>query len=196
MARSIQAQFSSESVEWYTPAKYLDAVRRVLGGIELDPASCEKANRVVQASRFFTVDCDGLSQEWDSRSVFLNPPYGTRNGKSNQGLWSQKLIVEFEAGRTKSAILLVNANTSEKWFKPLFNYSICFTDHRIRFTNTEAKKQPTKGNAFIYFGSSPERFVTEFSLFGTIVVSAALSSLHEHSALAAAYIKGAVASMT
>jgi ParB family chromosome partitioning protein len=171
MTTSIQSQFSSQSVEWYTPAKYIEAVRIVLDGIELDPASCAVANETVKAERYFTETTDGLSMSWIARSVFVNPPYGFRVGKSNQGLWSQKLIAEFEAGNVKSAILLVNASTSERWFKPLFRYPICFTDHRIRFDNAEPKKQPTKDNAFVYFGDSRQLFVDTFQPLGVCVMA-------------------------
>ena len=36
---------NSGNYEWFTPPKILDAARRCLGGIELDPASCEAAQR-------------------------------------------------------------------------------------------------------------------------------------------------------
>jgi ParB family chromosome partitioning protein len=166
----IQVLLASESVEWYTPPRYVSAVRRVLGRIELDPASCEAANRIVQAERILTIESDGLSQSWEAQTVFLNPPYSRRAGKSNQSLWSKKLVDEFGAGRIRrAAILLVTAATGQKWFQPLFDHPICFTNHRIHFDNVDTHKHPTIGSAFIYFGSERDLFAQEFAEIGTVI---------------------------
>jgi hypothetical protein len=42
---------SSESAEWFTPPRYIQAVREVLGGIDLDPASSRAASRIVGGRR-------------------------------------------------------------------------------------------------------------------------------------------------
>jgi hypothetical protein len=62
---------SSESAEWFTPPRYIQAVREVLGGIDLDPASSRAANRIVGAARYFTAADNGYGREWHSR-IFLN----------------------------------------------------------------------------------------------------------------------------
>lgn len=160
---------SSTSNEWYTPAIYIDAARDVLGEIDLDPASCAYAQRTVRAKKYYTMADDGLRKTWQGK-VFLNPPYGRTCARSNQSLWSEKLIREFEAGRVTEAILLTNAQTAEKWFQPLWAYSICFTNHRIKFELEDGQKsQPTHGNAFTYMGQNVAWFKQVFSRFGKVV---------------------------
>lgn len=162
---------SSESNEWYTPAVYMKAVQQVLRGIELDPASCEQANQIVQAQHYYTLEQNGLMHSWQARSVWLNPPYGkSSTGESNQEIWTCRLIGEYEAGHIEEAILLVNAVTGNAWFQRLWNYHICFTNHRIRFYSPSTLAvQPTFSNAFVYFGKDGERFKTLFRQFGRIV---------------------------
>lgn len=160
---------SSATNEWFTPVKYIEAARATMGGIDLDPASCTAANWNVQARQYFTSQEDSLPMSWYGR-VWLNPPYGKTDSKSNQAIWSAKLVSEHCAGRVVQAVLLVNAQTAEKWFQPLWAFDICFTDHRIKFLSLGGKKsQPTHGNAFVYFGANRDEFYEYFHQFGHIV---------------------------
>jgi DNA N-6-adenine-methyltransferase (Dam) len=165
--RTVQAMTSSESFEWYTPPRYIDLARQLMGRIDLDPASNPLANNVVQAERFFTEDRDGLNGEWRGR-VWLNPPYGNRCP-----LFVAKLQDEYESGRVTEAILLVNAYSTEtRWFQPLLRRPICFTDHRINFYRPSgtASSGATHGSAFVYFGAREREFIATFRTLGAITV--------------------------
>jgi hypothetical protein len=102
------------NVEFYTPAVFVEAARKVLGEIDLDPGSNPEANeKVVRAKKIYTKDNDGLAphNEWHGR-VFCNPPYQGLTGK-----FARKLLAEYEAGRTTAAIFLVtNQGTRTRWF--------------------------------------------------------------------------------
>ncbi len=74
---------SQESFEWHTPKRYINAARKVLDEIELDPASSEQANRVIQAKTFYDQAHDGLAKSWKARTVWLNPPYCKTGNTSN-----------------------------------------------------------------------------------------------------------------
>ena len=166
--RDTAALYSSESFEWYTPAVYVDAAWRVMGGIDLDPASCAKANETVQAETYFDKDTDGLSQQWLGR-VFCNPPYSGFTGR-----FVGKLAEEWSAGRVAEAIILVTDATSSGWFQPLWDHLICFTSRRIHFETPtgEVTAGTPNGNAFVYFGPREKWpvFAAEFSAFGAVVV--------------------------
>jgi len=61
-------------VEWFTPAVYIGMARRVLGEIDLDPASGEIAQKTVQAKRWYSRDNSSLPHQWHGR-IWMNPPY-------------------------------------------------------------------------------------------------------------------------
>jgi hypothetical protein len=163
------ANFMSDSVEWYTPARYIEAVRECLGGIDLDPASSAQANETVGAMRIFSHS--GLERQWQGR-VFTNPPYGkTDDGKSLAAAFCVKAIEEYESGNVEACIILINSLHSQTWQAPLYKYVVCFVDHRIQFISGdgEENKNPTFQNIFVYLGSDVARFANVFGKFGYVM---------------------------
>lgn len=164
---------ASTNNEWYTPAAFVNAAREVMGGIDLDPASCAFANDTVQALRYYTAENDGFAQPWHGR-VWMNPPYGREDGESNQNRWTARLIAEYEQGNVTEACMLVNAVPGNAWFAPLWAYPICFVARRIRFYNEDiAAGQPTHSNAIIYLGPNRSAFARVFRRFGPVVLEVA-----------------------
>lgn len=149
--------------EWYTPKEYIDAARAVMGGIDLDPASNPTANDVVQAKTFYTVDDDGLLNDWAGR-VWMNPPYES----GLIGKFAAKLCDSFEAGGVKSAVVLVNNGTETGWFQALAAKAsaVCLPKGRVQFWHPRKEAVPLQGQAVLYLGSDHEAFVAEFSSFG------------------------------
>jgi ParB family chromosome partitioning protein len=165
--------YSASSVEWFTPPEYIKAVKEVLGEIELDPASCEFANKVVGAERYYTKEDNGLVQQWTARTLFVNPPYGrygTTRQKGEAEVWIQKLLEEYLSGCVEEAILTVYAQLYKRWFEPLWDYPICFPTGRLSFYTDEGiKGRSPHASAFIYFGNNPKKFVEVFNKFGPVV---------------------------
>lgn len=159
------ALLESDSPDWWTPKKYIDAARKVMGGIDLDPASCVEANKTVQAKQFYDEKTNGLDKIWKGR-IFLNPPYSQIGPE-----FIEKFIHDFESTFNEGIILVNSRATDADWFQPLFEGIICFTDHRIDFDSPgEKKTSSTHGSCFIYFGPNQKKFADIFSEFGPIVI--------------------------
>jgi hypothetical protein len=85
------------SSEWFTPPSIFE----VLGlEFDLDPCSPGPGHWI------YTVEDDGLAQPWDGL-VFMNPPFGGRNGHVP---WLKRFL---EHG---NGIAIVRAYTSSAWF--------------------------------------------------------------------------------
>ncbi len=159
-----------DSDSWYTPPRYLDAVRAVLGAIELDPFSSEAANLTVRARRYYTERDDAFRKSWLAGSVFMNPPYGRSCRPA-----VEKFVEEFVSGHFSTGIVLVNNATETRFFQLLLNTSaaVMFTNHRIAFTNADGKRISgnTRGQAFFYFGREAKipAFAVAFSPFGKVI---------------------------
>lgn len=153
--------------EWYTPAEYIEAARRVMGGIDLDPASCEAANAVVGATRYYSEADDGLVQQWAGR-VWMNPPYS----QPAVAHFCHRLIDSYVTGLVSAAVVLVNNATETGWFQELAEVAaaLCFPRGRVRFWHPERESAaPLQGQAVVYLGQAPHVFCPEFSHFGLVV---------------------------
>jgi phage N-6-adenine-methyltransferase len=158
--------------EWYTPAEVIEASRAVLGDIDLDPASCEQANKVVQAARFYTRDEDGLTQPWYGR-IWMNPPYAQPLVQQ----FADKLAASVTAGDVPAAIVLVNNATDTEFFHTLAAVSsaFCFPKGRLRFwqpdTDPDDAAGALQGQVVIYVGPNTGRFAQAFRPFGVVLVT-------------------------
>jgi len=159
----------TKSNEWYTPSKYIEAAREVMGSIDLDPASCELANQTVKATKYYTKEDDGLSKDWHG-NVWCNPPFNKENGKSTIEAFITKAVAQYETGNARQVIMLVAGQTSSKWFQPMWNHFICFTNHHVHFYCPQLDKYKGQRDCtlFVYLGPNEQRFIKVFSQFGTI----------------------------
>lgn len=151
--------------EWYTPPEFIDAARRVLKGIDLDPASSRRAQKIVKAKKYYTIDDDGLKHKWVGR-VWMNPPYTA----GTIGKFTALLAKSHQAGEVTQAIALVNNATETEWFQELSvaSAAICFPARRVKFIdeNGDASGSPLQGQACMYLGPDVETFIDTFKSFG------------------------------
>ena len=151
------------AIEWYTPPQYIEAARRVMGSIDLDPATSEVAQATVQAGTYYTKETNGLDKPWLG-NVWCNPPY------------SSELINAFTARIVEHGeqwLVLTNNGTDTRWGQALLRActAVCFTDHRIRFHNEDGEPQgpAMQGQMFTYYGPNTEQFTAEFGAFGLVM---------------------------
>lgn len=147
-------------VEWYTPSGVIEAARRTMGSIDLDPASCFTANLTVKATTYYTKEDSGLLKEWRG-NVWLNPPFSG----GFLPCFVNKAINHFEAGEIKSACILFPLTGRAAWHKRLFSsiHGLC---HVADCTFGGVCKQNKWLIAVAYMGKYKTLFLEEFKDIG------------------------------
>lgn len=156
---------NSGNNEWYTPPLYLEAARKVMGTIDVDPCSSVIAQENVKAAIYFTANDDGLNYEWPG-NVWMNPPYSS----GLVGLFIEELGKSLSNRTTRQAVVLVNNATETAWGQHLLSFSsaVCFPSRRIRFLDKSGKpaKTPLQGQMIAYAGSRNSAFCQVFKSLG------------------------------
>lgn len=179
-AKDRGSSFERDSNDWYTPPHFAQSARRVMGSIDLDPATSYFANRNIRADRIYTKNQDGLapSNLWRG-NVWLNPPYG-----GLQKAFLERLVAEHEAGNVPQAVVCLNGYRYDtKWFQPMWRYALCFTSKRVGFLGgasqngpkSEEENNPANGTVFVYLGERRQAFADEFKRHGNVVLDAVLA---------------------
>lgn len=192
MAGHIQ---TAGNVEWCTPGRVLEGVRKVAGGqIGLDP--CWGEGCLTDPLVWFAGppgDRDGLEEPWEEDSIFINPPFGTLYRHVTSGLalaakkwgdlplWEKmeyvavpldrwvKKTAESSDGK-RQLFLLTPANVDTKpWHETIFRtaQAVCFFRGRLKFLGAAASC-PTP-IALSYWGPKPILFDQVFSGMGRVL---------------------------
>jgi hypothetical protein len=178
----MNAQHSSRTDEWGTPSDIIERARRVLGNIELDPASSAEFNRTVRAERFLTKEDNALLCDWGSpRTIFLNPPGGKLKNRSLAALFWVRLMQQRMSGDFNHAIFLGFSleqlqTTQTGTCAPSIisgNFAFCVPRKRVAFVHVDGTPgpAPTHSNIIVYVDGKLDRrdhFKQEFFTLGDV----------------------------
>ena len=139
----MDVHYSSKTNEWSTPQAFFDELNKEFN-FTLDPcATSENA----KCTKYFTVEDDGLKQDWSKDTVFMNPPYG-REIK----YWVQKAYEESLKGATVVCLIPARTDTAY-WHDYIFGKAddIRFLRGRLKFGESK-NPAPFPSAIIIYKG--------------------------------------------
>ena len=126
-----QVHYSTKSNEWATP-QWLFEKLNAKYRFTLDPCA---TNENAKCDKYYTINEDGLSQDWQGEIVFCNPPYGRELPK-----WIKKCADEAKKG--VSIVMLIPARTDTKAF-----HEYIYKTYRIEFIKGRLKFGESKNSA-------------------------------------------------
>ena len=134
--------FSSKTDLWSTPWNFFEKLNDEFH-FTLDPCSTHEN---AKCYKHFTIEEDGLLQDWDNEVVFCNPPYG-RQIKD----WVKKAYEESQKDNT-TVVMLIPARTDTIYFHEYIYHKaeIRFIKGRLKFG--DAKNAAPFPSMVVIFG--------------------------------------------
>lgn len=166
---------NSQSQSWETPVKYVKAIKHFFGGsVALDPCSNEYS-KVGAETEFMLPQNDGLREDWDYSTIYMNPPYGAdrRRGTTIRD-WLAKCVFTNQKYNSEILALVPVATNTSHWKRSVFGQAvaICFLyDTRLKFleNGSNVGKGAPMACAMIYWGRDYNKFFNVFIEHGAIV---------------------------
>lgn len=163
------------SQSWCTPPKYVNAIKKFWNGtIDLDPCSNEYS--IVKAiTEFKLPETDGLKEEWNFKTIYVNPPYGAdRERGTTIKDWLGKCVLSYQKYNSEILALIPVAPNTTHWKKFIFGKAdaICFLyDTRLRFLvdGMDSGKGAPMACCIIYWGKRYNSFFEHFIEFGAVI---------------------------
>lgn len=163
---------NQKSKDWCTPPKYVEAISLFFRNqIELDP--CSNQFSIVPAKTKFSLPIDGLSKEWNYKTIFVNPPYGNdKEKKTSIKDWICKCYKSHKEYGSEILALIPVATNTRHWKEYIFGKaSICFLfDTRLKFMidGSIDNKGAPMACAMVYWGNDLNKFSEIFSAYGFV----------------------------
>jgi len=141
--------FSSKTGEWATPQDFFDKLNWRFGPFDLDP--CADVSNT-KCANFFTESEDGLAQDWEGFTAFVNPPYGRGIDK-----WIKKGYDESRKKNTK-VVMLIPARTDTKyWHQYVMRADeVYFVKGRLKFGDC-TNSAPFPSAVVVFDGSNRQQ---------------------------------------
>lgn len=165
----------SKQKNWCTPEPLVSKIHNFFNNeLELDP--CSNSYSLIKAKKkFYLPKIDGLKQEWNYKSIYVNPPYGNdKNRKTTIKNWIGKCCFSNQYFNSEVIALIPVATNTSHWKEFIYGEatSICFLyDTRLKF-NIDGK-QDTKGApmscCLVYWGKNFSKFDKIFSISGAVL---------------------------
>jgi phage N-6-adenine-methyltransferase len=160
MTHSLSVLTSSKTDCWNTPPDVVAEVFKFFDGVvHLDPCSNSHTHPNIPALTVFTEEDDGLAQQWDYPTVFMNHPY------SDSKRWIPYAVSQHKL-YDNEMLLLIKMDVSTKWWSSLIQYPFLAYNRRLKFG--DGKGAAPFQSAMFYLGKQLDRFVHVFGHNGTI----------------------------
>ena len=124
-SHDLKTLFSSNSLEWATPREFF---RKLDSEFNFDLDPCSQIHNALCA-KFYTPEDDGLIQNWEGATAFVNPPYGRGIGD-----WVKKAYEEGCKPNTTVVMLIPSRTDTRYWHDYVMRADeIRFIKGRLKF---------------------------------------------------------------